>query len=274
MTRIEVNGLGLNVDVTGEGPPLMLLHGFTGSSGTWAPFAGRWPAFRTIAVDLIGHGLSDSPPEPERYRMDRCVQDLVAVLDHLAVDRTAVLGYSMGGRVALHVALRARERLSVLIVESASPGIADPVEREARVRSDAALADDIERNGVAAFVAQWEQIPLFATQRALPEDARARLREQRLRNSAVGLANSLRGMGAGAQEWLLQRLSEVDVPVLVLAGALDAKYCALAHEMASVLPCARVEIVPDAGHAVHLEQPDVFAQLVGAFLEHHLQAEG
>lgn len=274
MTRIEVNGLGLNVEVTGDGPALLLLHGFTGSSATWRPLLSHWPAFRSIAVDLIGHGSSDSPLDPERYRMRRCVEDLAALLDRLAIDRAAVLGYSMGGRVALHVALSVPERLSALVLESASPGIGDPAAREARVRSDEALAGDIERKGVAAFVAQWEQLPLFATQRSLSPEVREGLRQQRLRNCAVGLANSLRGMGAGAQEYLLPRLSEVGVPVLLLAGALDAKYCALAREMASLLPHSRVEIVPDAGHAIHLEQPDAFARAVRAFLADHLRGEG
>jgi len=274
VTRIEVNGLSLNVEVAGDGPALLLLHGFTGSTATWRPLLGHWTAFRSIAVDLIGHGSSDSPLDPERYRMRRCVEDLAALLDRLAIDRAAVLGYSMGGRVALHFALSAPARLSALVLESASPGIGDPAEREARVRSDEALAGDIERKGVAAFVTEWEQLPLFATQRSLSPEVREGLRQQRLRNRAVGLANSLRGMGAGAQEYLLPRLSEVRVPVLVLAGALDAKYCALAREMASLLPHARVEIVPAAGHAIHLEQPDAFARAVRAFLAGHLRGEG
>lgn len=266
MTRIEVNGVGLNVEVAGAGPALLLLHGFTGSAATWSPYAGRWQGFTTVAVDLLGHGRSDAPADAERYRMERCVGDLVAVLDRLGLGRAAALGYSMGGRVALHLALAAPERLWALVLESASPGIADPQEREARARSDAALTALIERDGMEAFVAYWQELPLFASQRRLPESVRADLRSQRLGNDPQGLAGSLRGMGAGAQEPVLHRLGEVRVPVLLLAGELDATYCALAREMAAALPDARVEVVREAGHAVHLEQPEAFASAVAAFL--------
>jgi 2-succinyl-6-hydroxy-2,4-cyclohexadiene-1-carboxylate synthase len=267
MTRVEVNGSGVNVVVQGDGPALLLLHGFTGSHATWAPFADEWSGFTTIAVDIVGHGQSDSPRDPDRYRMERCVEDLVAVLDRFGVERTAVVGYSMGGRAALHLALFAPARLHALVLESASTGIDDPCGRAARVRSDFALAEAIERDGIESFVEHWEALPLFASQRRLPTAVRESLRRQRLQNSALGLANSLRAMGAGAQAPLSRRLREVRVPVLLLAGSLDDKYRRLAQRMEAELPHARVEIVPDAGHAVHLEQPDVFAQLVRSFLE-------
>ncbi len=267
MTRIAVNGVHLNVEIRGQGPALLLLHGFIGSSATWAPYRDAWPGFRAIAVDLLGHGASDCPADPSRYRMERCVEDLSDLLDRLGSQRTAVLGYSMGGRVALHLALRAPERLWALVLESASPGIEDAAEREERRRSDAALAERIEGQGMEAFVDYWQGLPLFASQGRLPPLIRKELRRQRLGHDPRGLANSLRGMGAGAQEWLLNRLAGVQVPTLLIAGALDDRYCALARRMVSALPCARLEIVPDAGHAVHLEQPKAFAAAVRQFLE-------
>jgi 2-succinyl-6-hydroxy-2,4-cyclohexadiene-1-carboxylate synthase len=215
---------------------------------------------------LIGHGRSDAPPDAERYRMKRCVSDLLAMLDALEVERADVLGYSMGGRVALHLATAAPARVGALVLESSSPGIADAAERQARVAADAALAESIQRDGIAAFVERWECLPLFASQASLPEDTRARLHAQRLRNDPLGLANSLRGMGAGQQESLWDGLASLDVPTLLIAGALDAKYCALAGEMLTLLPSARAVIVPGAGHAVHLEQPQSFAKNVLEFL--------
>src|SRR3990172_7929303 len=194
MTRIDVDGLGLNVSVSGDGPCLLLLHGFTGSTETWTPFLDAWPDFRTIAVDIVGHGRSDSPPDLDRHRMERCALDLVAVLDRLHVRETSILGYSMGGRVALHLALLIPDRLEALVLESASPGLDDPCARADRVRSDAELADAIERAGMEAFVARWETLPLFASQLCLPALVRERLRRQRLGNDPLGLANSLRGM--------------------------------------------------------------------------------
>ncbi|MHB8377004.1 MAG: 2-succinyl-6-hydroxy-2,4-cyclohexadiene-1-carboxylate synthase [Dehalococcoidia bacterium] len=266
MTRIATDGLHLNVETAGEGVPLLLLHGFSGSAATWEPYAEAWAGFRTIAVDLIGHGASDAPPDESRYTMTRCVADLSALLDALGVGRAAVLGYSMGGRVALHLALAAPERVAALILEGASPGIEDPAERRARVASDRALADDIERDGVEAFVDRWQALPLFVTQARLPDAVRARLRAQRLRNSAGGLANSLRGMGAGTTEPVVARLHELRMPVLLVAGEHDAKYRAIALAMRERMPDARVSIVAGAGHAVHLEQPAAFAPLVKEFV--------
>ena len=279
MTRIAVNGVHLNVQLQGEGPALLLLHGFTGSSATWMPHlsaSGGWRGFTTVAVDLLGHGHSDRPPDPRRYRMERCVEDLTALLDQLGVRRVAVVGYSMGGRVALHLALSASggpDRLWALVLESASPGIEDASERKERLRSDAALAEAIEQEGIAAFIDRWQAQPLFATQARLPATALEELRRQRLRNDPVGLGNSLRGMGAGAQEPVFDRLSEIRTPTLLLAGAEDEKYCALARRTVASLPRARLQIVPEAGHAVHLERPGAFADAVREFLEECLPSE-
>jgi 2-succinyl-6-hydroxy-2,4-cyclohexadiene-1-carboxylate synthase len=267
MTRFAVNDVYLNVEVRRAGPALLLLHGFTGSGLTWALHTRAWRDFTPIVVDLLGHGRSDCPADPDRYRMERCVADLLALLDQLGVQQTAVLGYSMGGRVALHLALHAPERLWALVLESASPGIADASERETRCKSDAALAESIERDGIAAFVDRWQALPLFATQAQLPVTVRETLRRQRLENNPQGLANSLRGLGAGMQEPVLPRLGRVQVPVLLLAGALDDKYCELAHRMATVLPHPHLAIVPESGHAIHLEQPAVFAATVRQFLD-------
>jgi len=265
--RIGVNGLTYRVQVTGDGPPLLLLHGFTGSGDSWAPLVPFFAArYRTIAPDLVGHGETDAPADPERYRMERCVEDLVAILDALAVDRCHVLGYSMGGRVALHLALAVPERVWTLVLVGASPGIPDPAERAARVKQDEALAAYIEQAGIAAFVERWEQLPLFATQKRLPEAVRAAIRAQRLRNRPEGLANSLRGMGAGAQVPLVDRLHEVAMPCLLMAGELDEKYRRLVGEMAERMPRAETAIVAGAGHAVHVEQPEAFLQRVFAFL--------
>ena len=276
MSRIAVNGVHLNVEVSGEGPPLLLLHGFSGGAATWTPHIEAWRGCTAIAVDLLGHGASDCPADQRRYRMERCLDDLIALLDRLPASsgrRVAVLGYSMGGRVALHLALRAPERLWALVLESGSPGIEDASERAARARSDADLADDIERDGLEAFVERWQALSLFASQTRLPVAVRDELRRQRLQNDPQGLAGSLRGLGAGQQEPVIARMDEIRIPVLLLTGALDDKYCDLARRMATALPCARTEVVPDAGHAVHLERPQVFAGAVRGFLEECLQRE-
>jgi 2-succinyl-6-hydroxy-2,4-cyclohexadiene-1-carboxylate synthase len=252
--------------VSGAGKPLLLLHGFTGSAAAWGLLVRHLaPRWRTIAVDLIGHGQSDAPARPERYSMDQCVADLLALLDALEIAQAGVLGYSMGGRVALQLAAAVPGRVSALALESSSPGLADPAERQARIAADEALADSIERDGLAAFVERWERLPLFASQAALPAEVRASQHAQRMRNSLLGLANSLRGMGAGRQTSLWDRLPQLRIPTLLIAGELDQKYAAIAEQIAQALPNARSAIVPNAGHAVHLEQPAIFTAAVLEF---------
>jgi 2-succinyl-6-hydroxy-2,4-cyclohexadiene-1-carboxylate synthase len=264
--QVPVNDITLNVEVNGAGPPLLLLHGFTGSAATWAPFVARLaPHRRIVAVDLIGHGRSDAPARAERYRMEQCVADLLALLDTLDIAQTDVLGYSMGGRVALQLTAAAPARVGALVLESSSPGLADPAERQARIAADEALADSIERDGLAAFVDRWEQLPLFASQAVLPAEIRARQRAQRMRSNPQGLANSLRGMGTGRQASLWDRLPQLRMPTLLIAGELDQKYSAIAEQMAQALLNARKVIVPNAGHTVHLDQPDIFAATVLEF---------
>ncbi len=264
---IELGQAEYNVEVRGSGPALLLLHGFTGSARTWDGFAAAWPGHTTIAVDLLGHGRSQSPADPERYTMSRSVEDMVALLDRLRIDEAAVLGYSMGGRIALRLALAAPGRVSALVLESASPGIDDPNEREARLGSDEALADAIDRDGIEAFVDRWQALPLFASQAALPAADRERLRSQRLRNDPAGLANSLRGVGAGRDEPALDRMAELQIPVHLIVGALDERYCAMARRMVTELARGTLEVAPNAGHAVHLERPVAFAEAVGRFLD-------
>jgi 2-succinyl-6-hydroxy-2,4-cyclohexadiene-1-carboxylate synthase len=246
----------------------VLLHGFTGSAATWEPhtpvFARR---FFTVAIDHLGHGQSDAPADPKRYGIGFAVEDILSVLDGLKIHRASVLGYSMGGRVALALAIIAPERLDGLILESASPGLSNVEARRARAARDAELAAAIEREGIEAFVNRWERFPMFASQTRLPDDVRSRLRAQRLQSTPTGLANSLRGLGQGVQPSVHEYLPQLRVPTLLLAGALDADYGEKAREIGGLIPGARLEIVPDAGHAIHLEQPEVFRRLVLEFLD-------
>ncbi len=267
MTRMEIDDLGLNVEVAGRGPPVVLLHGFTGSTATWAELVETLRAeFTTIAVDIVGHGQSDAPETTERYEDDRCAEDLSRLLRSMGHERACWLGYSMGGRVALQIAVHHRDVVSSLVLEGASPGLRSESERAERRRSDEALADRIEADGVPAFVDEWERLPLFASQAQLTSEARERVRAERLANRAHGLANSLRGGGTGAQPPLHDRLSYVQAPTLLLAGELDTKFAGIAEEMARSLPDATMHLIEGAGHAAHLERPEAFGAEVLDFL--------
>lgn len=269
------DGLTLHVETAGAGPPLVLLHGFTGSVATWAPLRAVLDAhFTTIAVDLAGHGQSGSPSDPARFSLSRFADDLRQILDSDGITRAGVLGYSLGARAALHFALRFPGRVAALVLESGTPGIDDPAERASRIASDSTLAERIERDGIAAFVKFWEQLPLWSTQVSLSPASRSRLRDQRLANRPQGLANSLRGAGTGAIPSLIERLFELSMPTLLIAGSLDAKFMAIARRMEAAIPGSSLEIVDSAGHAVHLERPDEFARLANDFFSKVVATSG
>lgn len=265
---LAIDGLRLHATEQGKGPPVVVLHGFTGAAVGWAALAGALAErFTTIAIDIVGHGESDAPQAVDRYRMRRCVDDLVAMLRGLGHQRATWLGYSMGARTAMQVAAWRADAVAALVLEGATPGMRTAEQRAARVASDEALAGRIEREGVEPFVDYWEALPLFATQREMPAEVQRAVRAGRLANSATGLANSLRGMGTGAQDALHDRLAEMRVPALLVTGARDERFTALAAEMAQTLPDATIASIDGAGHAAHIERPERFSTIVSEFLE-------
>ena len=272
---MKLNGLDFHVERYGSGPPLLLLHGFTGSVRTWDEVGPSLSSRATvIAVDLIGHGRSASPPDPERYSMEWCARDLASLLDEFELEQINLLGYSMGGRVALHFAVHYPSRVQTLILESASPGIEDASERRRRVDADDALAQRIVDRGIQAFVSEWEQQPLLELAPHVPEAARARQHELRLQNHTLGLANSLRGMGAGRQTPLWSRLEHLSVPVHLIVGERDARYRAVAGRMLELLPRGSLRLVRDAGHSAHMDAPESVVKTVECALDNKLTRPG
>ena len=221
---------------------------------------------RVVVPDLPGHGRSDAPREPGRYTIEALVADLCDLLDAHGIEVADWLGYSMGGRVALGAAVLAPGRVRRLVLESASPGLPTEEERFARRVADAQLARRIRVEGIRRFVEEWEGLPLFATQERLPPEVRASLRGRRLANDPEALAACLGGLGTGSQPSFWDDLGAVRGPVLVIAGEADPKYREIGGAMAERFPDARFEIVPGAGHAVHLEAPDAWLDLVLDFL--------
>jgi 2-succinyl-6-hydroxy-2,4-cyclohexadiene-1-carboxylate synthase len=244
----------------------MLLHGFSGAAISWREVLPRLISrYRIIAPDLLGHGATGAPEDPARYGIELQSADLAAILDALNIDRVGLHGYSMGGRLALYTAIAYPSRFSALSLESASPGLDSEDERFARRHSDEALAARILEHGIGAFVNEWEQLPLFSTQSALPLTVLTVQRETRLNQRPVGLANSLRGMGTGVQPSLWDRLDELSMPVQLMTGALDAKFEEIGDQLTKRIPHARRVRVPEAGHTIYLEQPDAWLETVQAF---------
>jgi 2-succinyl-6-hydroxy-2,4-cyclohexadiene-1-carboxylate synthase len=262
-----VHGIQLEVSIAGRGPSLLALHGFTGTARTWIRLADDLGGERrVIAPDLLGHGRSSAPSDPSRYALEHQADDLAALLAAIDALPADVVGYSMGARLALVLALRHPDAVSALLLESPSAGIADDRERAQRRAADEALATLLDHDGLGAFVEAWEAQPLLASQAALPEDARTALRAERLAHDPRGLAASLRGAGQGVMAPLGDRLPAIACPALVIAGALDPAGLARARVVAAGLPGGHLEIVRGAGHTPHLEQPKAFIALARAHL--------
>jgi 2-succinyl-6-hydroxy-2,4-cyclohexadiene-1-carboxylate synthase len=237
----------------------VLLHGFTGAGDAFDHLHGDLP-FRGLAPDLPGHA-GGAPASG----WDDTLEELAAALGPAPA---FLYGYSMGGRLALAYALRFPERVRALAIESGSPGIENADERAGRRADDEALARSLEREGLVAFLARWEQHPTLATLRDLPETLAASLLARRLRNTAEGLASALRCLGAGTQPSLWARLQSLAVPALLIAGERDARFSAIARAMAERIPRARLRILSSAGHAPHLEAPRELARALTEAFTH------
>ncbi len=265
--NFDINGISYHVNTKGDGFPLVLLHGFTGDSKTWDPFLQSFGSNRRlIAIDIIGHGQSDSPKDSKRYEMLSVAKDIKQILDLLKIESTDLLGYSMGGRLALSFAIQYPLSVRKLVLESASPGLMTEQERANRVVQDRKLCEFIQKNGIEQFVEYWENIPLFSSQRSLPIHKQEEIREQRLQNSVIGLCNSLIGMGTGAQPSWWPHLHHLEANTLLVTGDLDQKFCLIAQEMRKEIKKVKWVNVAGCGHAIHVEQPEKFGTIVSEFL--------
>lgn len=249
----------------------VLLHGFTGSARSWgeeglvACFEPR--GIDALAIDLPGHGARGG-------RRGEYGMSLETTLDQIddAFERSVeksprhLIGYSMGGRLALHYAVRFPGRLSRLVLESASPGLDGVAERAERRAADEALASRLESEGIEDFVDRWEAMPLFESQSTLPEEARARVRAGRLANDPRSLAQALRTLGTGTLPSLWDQLPQLETEVLVLVGERDSKFVEIGERMVARIPRGRLTVVPGVGHTVHLEAHDRWCADVTDFL--------
>jgi len=236
---------------------LVLVHGFTQTLRSWDRLAlPLSETFQVVRVDLPGHGGSGA--------IEMSFEETAAAIGD-AGGRATYVGYSLGGRLCLRLAVDRPELVQSLVLVGASPGLADATERAERRAADEALATEIERLGTAAFLNTWLAQPMFASLKPQPEDLAARLA-----NTSVGLASALRRLGAGVQEPLWDRLRSLSMPVLAVAGQEDTRYTHIAETMADAIGVnAQVVALAGAGHAAHLERPVSFSRLLNAFLVLH-----
>lgn len=266
MTLLEGADVRLNYEVIGDGTPVTLLHGFTQSVRSWHEVIAGMPArYQWVLPDLRGHGDTRVRPGAP-HTMEACTADLEMLWDHLGIARTHLVGYSMGGRLALHVAATRPQRILSLLTIGAHAGLEEDA-REGRRRGDEALAQRIEKDGLEAFVNYWSSLPMFAGLERRGPSFVTQVRTERMNNRVAGLAESLRGMGAGAMRPIWDELARVTCPCTFVAGQLDHGYVASARRLAGTVPDGRVVVVQRAGHTVHQERPEAFARLLLAHLE-------
>jgi len=244
---------------------LFLLHGFMGSAADWLPVIEQSPAsFNYLAVDLPGHGNSPLPPA---LSMQSAAKALLALADDLNLKAIHLLGYSLGGRLALYLAVYYPQRFRSFILESASPGIPDVQERAIRSQTDEQWAKELEQQNFEIFLRKWYRQPLFADLNR--HSAFKRLIKRRLKNDPQQLAQVLRRLSASRQTPLWQHLAHIRQPVLLISGERDEKYKKICADMKQRNPAFRWKQVKQCGHNVHAEQTQRYADLVARFLNSH-----
>ncbi|MHC5373940.1 2-succinyl-6-hydroxy-2,4-cyclohexadiene-1-carboxylate synthase [Enterococcus sp. LJL120] len=247
-------------------PTVVCLHGFTGTSATFNQSLKTADKVNFLTIDLIGHGSSAVYVHPYRYQLPTLIRDLEDLMKELAIPVYFLLGYSMGGRVALAWALTFPENKLGIILESTSPGLKTLPERIARKKSDRKLALRLQQFGIENFVDFWQELPLFASQKNLAPEIQAAVRQERLRQAPFGLAMSLLFMGTGSQASYWSALKKADLPILFLAGQLDLKFSQIGLKMVQQAKNFAYQVIPAAGHCIHLEQPEKFQQAVLSWL--------
>jgi 2-succinyl-6-hydroxy-2,4-cyclohexadiene-1-carboxylate synthase len=258
---------------------VVLLHGFMGDGGGWSEIArllGK--RFRCFCPDLPGHGRSPAPDSPASASMESVARAVVSDLPALGIPACALAGYSMGGRLALYLALRYGGIFSRVVLESASPGLCGEEERKQRRLHDESLARRLEAisaesAGAEVFLREWYGQPLFASLSKYPEKTAALIRHRAGMLRGGAMAAMLRGMGAGSQPPLWGALAACTTPTLLITGSEDRKYCRIAEKMGECCPALAVHSITGAGHNVHLEKPESYTTVLRVFLNPSMGTE-
>lgn len=268
---MRINGINYHVVETGlsaeKKPTVLFLHGFTGTSETYSDWMENWKAdYHCLSLDIIGHGKTDAPIKSSRYQMEQITRDIQQLLVAKEITEVTLIGYSMGGRVAISFASRYPAFVDAMVLINSSPGLANDDARAERRAADEKLAIWLKKVGIKQFVDYWENLPLFASQKSLPKEKQLATRKTRLAQREIGLANSLIGMGTGAQTSYWKSLSGFQFPVLLITSEFDSKFKKIATQMLEQLPNAKIIEIKDAGHAAYLEQPKLIQETINHWL--------
>ena len=260
--KLLCDNVAIEVEVMGDGDPVLIIHGFTGCASAMTPLTELLDG-RRITPDLIGHGQSESPASLGPYYLESISSQLSSLLSQLDASPASIVGYSMGGRIALTFALSYPEMVTSLALIGTSPGISDHRDRAQRLERDYQLGASISQRGITDFVNTWVAQPMWQSLRqSLTSQQWQDSIRQRISNHPLGLANSLRASGTGAMSPLHDVLQHLDVPTLLLVGEKDHKFLEVAQQFVSRIPDASIRVIRNSGHATHLEQPNATAEAI------------
>ncbi|MEH2436566.1 MAG: 2-succinyl-6-hydroxy-2,4-cyclohexadiene-1-carboxylate synthase [Nostoc sp.] len=256
----------LNVNI--NKPLIILLHGFMGNINEFDEAIKMLSEdFSHLTLDLPGHGKTQILGSDEYYTIQPTAQAIINLLDELKIDKCYLIGYSMGGRLALYLTLHFPERFIKVVLESASPGLATEAERLERVRRDAQIARKLSRSIIqtdfAAFLSNWYNQPIFGYIKNHPKYDR--MIESRLQNNPHELDKSLRFMGTGCQPSFWEKLQENKIPLLLLVGEYDKKFISINTEIAQICEFSQLKIISNAGHNIHFENTSAFIENIKDF---------
>ena len=261
---IKIENIKYHIEVKGQGKSLICLHGFSENLSTWEFL--ELSGYQLILIDLIGHGKSDKPIDPKYYSSNIMLKHLNKLICQLGLKRYSMLGYSMGGRIALAYALTYPKEIDKLILESASYGEVGFLNRLKRHRNDLNLAKSIEKNGIEWFAQYWSDLSIFKSQKKLPEAIINEINKRRLANSTLALSNTLKGTGQGNFPCLKNKMIKLYMPVLYISGEYDKKYETVGKNFEKLNRNIKHVVINGCGHNTHIEDTNAFVEVLNKFL--------
>lgn len=266
---IEIENIKYHIEIKGEGKPIICLHGFSENLSTWNLL--KLDEYQLILIDLIGHGESDKPYLRKYYSLKVMIKHLNKLIYQLGLKKYSMLGYSMGGRVALAYVLAYPNEIHKLILESASYGEYGFINRLKRRGSDLNLAKSIQENGIDWFNEYWSNLSIFKSQRTLPKAIKDEISKRRLLNEADALSNTLICTGQGKFPCLKNKIVNIRAPILYISGEYDEKYKKIGSEFEKLNINVKHKVVKGSGHNTHIEKPEAFIEVLSKFLEEDIK---
>jgi 2-succinyl-6-hydroxy-2,4-cyclohexadiene-1-carboxylate synthase len=269
--KLETNGIKFNIehpkDIDRNKDYVLFLHGFTGCAEDWFPVFEQMPdKYNYIALDITGHGKSDSPVDPSKYTVESLTSQIKYIKDHLTPNKIFILGYSMGGRLALNYAITYPDDIKGLILESTSAGIKNDEERQKRYEGDLKIVEYIETHSLEEFIEMWQDQEIFNTQRRFSNDKLKKIKKKKASGSKIGYANSLKGFSTGIMPPVHDKLKKIPVKTLLITGDLDSKFTGINARLSKRFFKAKHKIVRNSGHNTHLEDSKRFIEIVINYL--------